>query len=68
MDIIARYISDKDKTQTILNHSENAAVLCSKTMKKAGLGILGYLTGLIHDMGKASPEFQEYIRLSLIHI
>lgn len=62
MDIIARYISDKDKTQTILNHSENAAVLCSKTMKKAGLGILGYLTGLIHDMGKASPEFQEYIR------
>ena len=55
MDIIARYISDKDKTQTILNHSENAAVLCSKTMKKAGLGILGNLTGLIHDMGKASP-------------
>ena len=33
-------------------------------MKKAGLGILGYLTGLIHDMGKASPEFQEYIRKS----
>ena len=58
MDIIARYISDKDKTQTILNHSENAAVLCSKTMKKAGTDVpIGTDTPPSFSPN-ASPPFQ----------
>lgn len=59
---IARFISDGTKIQSIKEHSENTARLCAATLKKIGLFVMGYLIGIIHDMGKVSDEFQAYIK------
>ena len=53
-----------NRIQTIAEHCRNVAALASDNLKMFGLGKTGYLAGLLHDMGKYSDEFQEYIRIT----
>ena len=53
-----------NRIQTVEEHCRNVAALASDNLKMFGLGKTGYLAGLLHDMGKYSDEFQEYIRIT----
>lgn len=43
-------------------HLKEVAELAKKIAGKFGAGDLAYWIGLWHDMGKANPEFQEYLQ------
>ncbi len=47
--------------QPLTVHCLNAARLCGEACAPLGLEKLGYLTGLLHDMGKSSEDFQQRI-------
>lgn len=47
--------------QSIKEHSSATAGYASESLKTAGLYATGYLCGILHDMGKAKQEFQDYI-------
>lgn len=47
--------------QTVAEHCENVAVLCEHTLMRQGLGAVGKLTGFLHDMGKGTGVFADYI-------
>lgn len=47
--------------QSLQAHSKAAAKYTAAVMSKIGLKNLGYLAGLLHDMGKGKAEFYEYL-------
>lgn len=47
--------------QTLQQHSRAVARLCADACRPIGLEKLGYLTGLLHDAGKAAPPVQEHL-------
>ncbi|HNX15569.1 MAG TPA: CRISPR-associated helicase Cas3' [Oscillospiraceae bacterium] len=47
--------------QTLTLHSRNVARYCADHLSALSLCHLGYLTGLIHDFGKATNKFADYI-------
>jgi len=47
--------------QSLLEHSENVRRLCSEAARKVGLARLAELIGLMHDMGKATRQFEAYL-------
>ena len=49
------------RNQTLASHCENTAAWCAKFCGDIGLENLGRLIGLLHDMGKGSGEFQDYL-------
>lgn len=51
--------SDKEE-QSVTAHCRNVAKLCSWSMARIGFEKLGYLTGLLHDLGKCSRRWQVY--------
>ena len=54
--------SDK-KLQGIKEHSINTAKLCKQTAKNIHLENLGYLIGILHDMGKCTQIFSTYLKI-----
>ncbi|MDT9726422.1 CRISPR-associated endonuclease Cas3'' [Xylanibacillus composti] len=48
--------------QFLRDHLITVANLCQRYAKPLGIGDLGYITGLLHDIGKYSALFQERIR------
>jgi len=54
------YIAHKD--QSLLDHLRGVADKCRKNADKIGCGDYGELLGLLHDLGKYSTLFQNYIR------
>lgn len=50
------------KEQEWNEHSKNVAALCSRAAEKLGLSKLAELTGLLHDCGKGTVDFQNYLR------
>ncbi len=56
------HINDKNEIQTCNEHSKNTAKIAAHLLKDIGLSNIGYLSGLLHDMGKYSDEFLEYIQ------
>lgn len=50
------------REQTLAEHSEETARLCEKYCEKIGMAKLGRLVGLLHDSGKATNAFQQYLK------
>lgn len=48
--------------QFLKEHSVHVAELCSEICKQINAPCLGYLTGLLHDMGKANTNVQAMLR------
>lgn len=61
------------RRQTVAEHCRNTAKYASDCLKPIGLESVGYLCGLIHDLGKVSRRFSQYLteetetRGSVIH-
>lgn len=53
--------SASERFQTLEEHSRNVAHLCGEACRPIGLEHLGILTGLLHDLGKAHPDVQDYL-------
>ena len=62
---IAHIRESDGKEQTLSLHCRNVAALCSRGAEIVGLSKLARLIGLMHDMGKATDEFADYLRAAL---
>ncbi len=61
--MIARIVDEKtQKTQLLKDHLFSTASLCRDFLAVCGFGETGYLLGLLHDIGKYSEDFQNYIQ------
>jgi len=49
------------KGQLLSEHSQNTAALASLFGSKFGAGTLMRVAGFLHDLGKMTPEFQQYL-------
>ena len=49
------------RVQPLSEHLRNVADLTSSAAAKVGLPLTGHMVGLLHDFGKYSKEFQNYI-------
>ena len=47
--------------QSLENHLRGTAVVCKKFASKIGMGDAGAVIGLLHDLGKATNTFNNYI-------
>lgn len=59
---IARFCKDTNTTQTVKEHLTNVGNLCKQTGLKIQLPNTAYIIGVLHDMGKLSDDFQNYIQ------
>ena len=50
------------RIQPLEEHLRNTAEFCREFLAPCGFGDIGRLLGLLHDLGKYSPRFQQYIR------
>ena len=57
-----RQTADGRQSQTVADHLLQTALGCEKLLKPVGLAKTGYLSGLLHDMGKLTNEFSDYIQ------
>lgn len=53
------------ENQTLKKHLQGVSNLCRKNAEKIGCADYGELLGLLHDLGKYSKNFQDYIRSSI---
>lgn len=51
-----------EKVQTVQEHCLNTAKLCAKYCTAFNAANIGYIQGILHDAGKLSVEFNNYIR------
>jgi CRISPR-associated endonuclease/helicase Cas3 len=51
----------KKGNQLLSEHLSGVAAQCSELANKIGLGKAGELIGLLHDLGKATKTFQDYL-------
>ncbi len=59
---LARYDKKKQKAQCLWEHLNNVSRMAGKYASKVALPKTGALIGIIHDLGKATEEFQEYLK------
>jgi CRISPR-associated endonuclease/helicase Cas3 len=64
----AAHIREDGVVQTIQSHLMGTAKLASDFASVFGCKDLGYLCGLVHDIGKYSQEFQKRIRGHSIYV
>lgn len=55
------HIRSDGAVQTVREHCEGAALLCERKCTEIGLGKTAYLCGLLHDAGKCTEQFKNYI-------
>jgi len=58
---IAHCRENSDEIQSVSVHGKGAAQLAEKSCTKGNMLSISYLAGLLHDCGKYSSRFQEYI-------
>ena len=61
-DIKIARIDSIGRMQPLEDHLRNTAGFCEAFLESIGFGRIGRLLGLLHDLGKYSPRFQNYIR------
>jgi len=66
MDYIAHRETLTNRTQTVEEHCMNTAQYAERMLNCVNLPKTGYLAGLLHDAGKFSNAFQEYIREGIL--
>jgi CRISPR-associated endonuclease/helicase Cas3 len=60
---LVAHVRDRDKKiQSLEEHLNRVSKLAGEFAGKVGLKEIGEILGLLHDVGKASDEFQNYIR------
>lgn len=52
----------EDEWQTLDDHLLNTALIAENTAQVFGAGALGYAAGMLHDLGKASNDFQNRLK------
>jgi CRISPR-associated endonuclease/helicase Cas3 len=57
----AHYRIADDTVQTVEEHSEGVKTKCEKYAKKLHFRNIGIILGLLHDLGKFTDEFYDYI-------
>lgn len=62
---IAHIRASDGGVQPLSSHCRNVAALCSKGAEIVGLAKMAELIGLMHDMGKATDKFADYLRAAL---
>jgi CRISPR-associated endonuclease/helicase Cas3 len=55
------HINKQGEEQTLKEHNMRAAEIAGDSLKTAGLYHTAYLAGLMHDMGKFTEKFQDYL-------
>jgi len=60
--LIAHLRESDSIPQSLIDHLSGVSILSEKFAAKVGLAETGKLLGLLHDIGKASEEFQQYIK------
>lgn len=63
-EIYAHSANDKGRSQTLLEHSDNVAELASTFAMNFNSQDWAYDIGLLHDLGKSSKAFQDYLQKS----
>lgn len=53
--------------QSLAEHCKAVGELCAREAERVGLSALGKLIGIMHDMGKATASFAEYLRWSVMN-
>jgi len=59
---IAHHRKIDNQSQTVEEHLQGVAKRAREYTDSIGLGSMGEILGLLHDLGKLSGEFQEYIQ------
>ena len=63
MEHLAHIAKDGTK-QSLKEHSMHVSILCARYAEIIDCSALGRLIGLLHDMGKATQEFEDYLLIS----
>lgn len=59
---LAHIRKEEYQEQLLKDHLQQSAILSGRWGKKIGLEKTCYLAGLLHDLGKYSDDFQQYLR------
>ncbi len=62
VEFIAHFCQTDGKGQSVKEHLESVADLCRANAAKIDCGDYGEILGLLHDLGKYSSAFQDYIK------
>lgn len=65
MNVFIAHPAENGADQSVDEHSFDVAMLASQFATKFGLSKSGYIIGLLHDFGKYSCSFQNYIRSAI---
>ena len=64
---IAHYRKQDETFQSLEEHLLGVSKMAGAFASKVGLKKQGELIGLLHDLGKYSAEFQNYLRSGVLH-
>ncbi len=59
-------VDDRRIEQTCKEHAENVAQYAAEELAKVNLCNLGYIAGILHDMGKVKGEYLDYLERSYL--